>query len=47
MQTDVARAVQRQRAAQRQVELPGMNMDRGRTVQRVLPERSRGPDMSR
>ena len=35
------------RAAQRQSELPGMTMDRGRTVQRVTPEPSRGPDMSR
>ena len=47
MQTDVARAVQRHRAAQRQAELPGMNMDRGRTAQRVSPEPSRGLDMSR
>jgi hypothetical protein len=47
VQTDIARAVQRHRAAQRQAELPGMNMDRGRTVQRVSPERSRSPDMSR
>lgn len=47
MQTDVARAVQRHRAAQRQTELPGMNMDRGGAVQRVSPERSCGPDMSR
>lgn len=47
MQTDDARAVQRHRAAQRQAELPGMNMGRGRAIQRVSPERSRGPDMSR
>lgn len=47
MQTEVAQAVQRNRAAQRQPELPGMNSDRGRTTQRVSPERSRGPDMSR
>jgi len=47
MQTEVAQAVQRMRAAQRQTELPGMGMDRGRTVQRVLQEPSRGPDMSR
>lgn len=47
MQTDVARAVQRHRAAQRQAELPGMNVDRARTVQRVTPEPSRGPDISR
>ena len=47
MQTDVARAVQRHRAAPRQAELPGMNMDRGRTAQRVSPEPSRGLDMSR
>ena len=47
MQTDVARAVQRHRAAQRQAELPGMVMDRGRTVKRVSPEQIRGPDMSR
>jgi hypothetical protein len=43
MQTDVARAVQRHRAAQRQAELPGMS----RAAQRVSPEPSRGPDMSR
>jgi hypothetical protein len=47
MQTEVAQAVQRHRAAQRQAELPGMTMDRGRTVQRVPPEPNRGPDMSR
>ena len=47
MQTDVARAVQRHRAAQRQAELPGMNVDRARTVQRATPEPSRGPDISR
>ena len=47
MQTDVARALQRHRAAQRQAELPGMSMDRGGSVQRVLPERSRDLDMSR
>jgi hypothetical protein len=35
MQTEVAQAVQRMRAAQRQTELPGMTMDSGRTVQRV------------
>jgi integrase len=47
MQTEVAQAVQRMRAAQRQTELPGMTMDRGRTAQRVSPEPSRGLDMSR
>ena len=47
MQTDVARAVQRHRAAQRQAELPGMTIDRGRAAQQVSPEPSRGPDMSR
>jgi hypothetical protein len=47
MQTEVAQAVQRMRAAQRQTELPGMSMDRARTVQRAPPEPSRGPDMSR
>ncbi len=47
MQTEVAQAVQRMRVAQRQTELPGMGMDRARTAQRVPPERSRGPDMSR
>ncbi len=47
MQTDVARAVQRHRAAQQQAELPGMTIDRGRTAQRVSPEPNRGPDMSR
>jgi hypothetical protein len=47
MQTELAQAVQRMRAAQRQTELPGMTMDRGRTVQRVSPEPNRGPDMSR
>lgn len=46
-QQEVAQAVHRMRAAQRQTELPGMTMDRGRTVQRVSPEPSRGPDMSR
>ena len=47
MQTEVAKTVQRMRAAQRQAELPGMTLDRGRTIERVSPERSRGPDMSR
>ena len=47
MQTEVAQAVQRMRAAQRQTELPGMTRDRGRTVQRVSPEPSLSPDMSR
>jgi hypothetical protein len=47
MQTEVARAVQRTRTAQRQTELPGMNVDRGRTVQRASAEPSHGPDMSR
>jgi hypothetical protein len=47
MQTEVAQAVQRHRAAQRQAELPRINMDRGRTVQRVPPERSPCPDLSR
>jgi hypothetical protein len=47
MQTDVARAVQRHRAALRQAELPGMALDRERTLQRMSPEQSRGPDMSR
>ena len=47
MQTDVARAVQRHRAAQRQAELPGLTMDRERTAQRVPQGPSRGPDMSR
>lgn len=47
MQTEVAQAVQRMRAAQRQTELPGMTMDRARTVQRMSPEPNRGPDMSR
>jgi hypothetical protein len=47
MQTEVAQAVQRVRAAQRQTELPGMSLDRARTAQRVSPEPHRGPDMSR
>ncbi len=47
MQTDVARAVQRHRAAQRQAELPGMAMTQGQGTQRVRPEPNRGPDMSR
>ena len=47
MQTDVAHAVQPMPAAQPQTELPGMTIDRGRTVQRVPPEPSRRPDMSR
>lgn len=47
MQTEVAQAVQRMRAAERQTELSGMTLDRGRTVQRVSPKPSRGPDMSR
>ncbi len=47
MQTEVARAVQRHRAAQRQAELPGMTREPSRTVQQVRPEPSRGPDMSR
>jgi hypothetical protein len=47
MQTEVAQAVQRMRNAQRQTELPGMSMDRARTAQRVPPEPSRGPDISR
>jgi hypothetical protein len=46
MQTEVAHAVKRHRAAQRHTELRGMTMDRGRTVQRVPPEPSRGPDMN-
>jgi len=47
MQTEVAQAVQRMRNAQRQTELPGMSMDRARTVQREPPEPNRGPEMSR
>jgi Relaxase/Mobilisation nuclease domain len=47
MQTEVAQAVQRMRAAQRQTELPGMSMDRARPVQRATPEPNRDPDMSR
>jgi len=47
MQTEVAQALQRMRAAQRQTELPGMGMDRARTYQRVPPEPNRGPDISR
>lgn len=47
MQREVAQAVPRMRAAQRQAEMPGMAMDRALTAQRVLPEPSRGPDMSR
>ncbi len=47
MQTEVAQAVQRMRAAQRQTELPSMSMDRARPAQRVPPEPIRGPDMSR
>jgi len=47
MQTEVAKLVQRHRAAQLQAELSGMTLDRGRTMERVSPERSRGPDMSR
>lgn len=46
MKTEVAQTVQRMRA-ERQTELPGMTLDRGRTVQRVSPEPSRGPDMNR
>lgn len=47
VQTEVAQAVQRMRAGQRQTELPGLTLDRGRTAQRVSPAPSRGPDMSR
>jgi len=47
MQTEIARAVQLHRAAQRQAELPGMTREPSRTVQQVRPEPSRGPDMSR
>lgn len=47
MQTEVAKTVQRMRAAQRQIELPGMSLDRERTVQRVSPDRGRDPDMNR
>jgi hypothetical protein len=47
MQTEVAQAVQRMRAAQRQTELPSMSMDRARTTQRVPAEPNRGPDISR
>ena len=47
MQTEVAQAVQRMRAARRQTELPGMGMDRTRTAQRLPPEPNRGPDVSR
>ena len=47
MQTEVARAVQRHRAAQRQAELPGMAMTPGQGTSRVRPEPNRGPDMSR
>ncbi len=47
MQTEVARAVQRHRAAQRQAELPGMAMTQGQGASRVRPEPSRGPDLSR
>jgi hypothetical protein len=47
MQTDVARMVQRHRAAQRQAEIPGMTREPGRTAQQVRPEPSHGPDMSR
>jgi len=47
MQTEVARAVQRHRAAQRQPELPGMTMEPGRTARQVRLEPSRGPDLSR
>jgi hypothetical protein len=47
MQSEVAKTVQCIRAAQRQAELPCMTLDRGRTNERVSPERSRGPDLSR
>jgi hypothetical protein len=47
MQTEVAQAVQRQRAAQRQAELPGMTLQPRHTAQQVRPEPKRGPDMSR
>ena len=47
MQTEVAQAVQRMRAAQRQTELRGMGMDRARIAQPVSPEPNRGPDLSR
>jgi hypothetical protein len=47
MQAQVAPAVQRHRAAQRQAELPGMTMDRGRSVRRMPQEPSLGPNMSR
>ena len=47
MKTDVARTVQRHRAAQRQVELPGMVVTQGRETPRVRPDPNRGPDMSR
>lgn len=47
MQTEVAKTERKMRAAQRQTELPGMVLDRGSTIERVSPERSRGPDLSR
>jgi len=47
MQTEVARAVQRHRAAQRQADLPGMAMTQGQGTPQVRPEPSHGPDISR
>jgi len=47
MQTEVARAVQRHRAAQRQAELSGMAMTQRHSTPPVRPEPNRGPDMSR
>lgn len=47
MQTDVAQAVQRHRATQRQNELPGMRRAPERTAQPLRPEPNRGPEMSR
>ncbi len=47
MQTEVARAVQRHRAAQQQTELPGMAMTQGQGASRVRPEPNRDPDLSR
>ena len=47
MQTEVAQALQRHRAAQRQAELPGMAMTQEQGTPQVRPEPNRGPDMSR
>ena len=47
MKTEVARAVQRHRAAQRQAEPPGMAVTQGHGTPRLRPEPNRGPDMSR